>query len=228
MATKTTTKSNATDSTSSDETNLAALDPNQLTDSDRLYHMAQAMRDEDDLFELPVVDWEKKNKSVQVEIVTPDGTTDTVQQDWPDKPTEDNEFIRTCMCAMDIDDPTSATLMADELQDVDHDEFTVPADRDYHGWELKPSADMPTTPSERITDTCHAFISPGERKFKVLSFLLGPVATIITAIVVGLDAAERADGNDSVWSDETYAVARNNVFAFFGLLAWVGLFLLLL
>lgn len=200
---------------------VAELDPDQLTDSDRLYHMAQAMRDEDDLFELPVVDWKTKGEAVLVEIVTPDGTTATVQQDWPDKPTEDNDFIRTCMCALDIDDPKSAALMADELQDVNHDEFTVPADRNEDEWELKPEADMPESLRSSLrTDEDASSVSTS---WKIVAIAGGPLA-----LLAGIfDTKKNVDWDDETPAAENYWNVQTFIFGSLGTVLWIIPLLLL-
>jgi len=218
-----------TTTTRDEDTSLAELDPDQLTDSDELYHMAQAMRD-DEYFEVPIVDWEKKNDAVMVTIITPNGETAKVQETWPEKPTTDNNFIRACMCALNVDSAKDAALMADDLQDVSHADFTVPADKaEYHGWELKPEVDMPqslrTTVREYATgDTDTDGLDPFLR---FLSLLGGPVSLALT--IGGHRFAEPGNWwTDDKTATEMFSYVQATWYAMWGTVLWIIVALLLL
>lgn len=217
-----------TTKTRDDNTSLAELDPDQLTDSDELYHMVQAMRD-DEYFEVPIVDWEKKNEAVLVTIITPNGETATVQETWPEKPTTENNFIRACMCALNVNSAKGAALMADDLQDVTHADFTVPADKAYHGWELKPEVDMPESLRATVREyaTGEGDAENLDPMLKALAFLGGPMTMIVGII------GNRADEPGTWWDDdksatEMFPFVQGMWYSLCGTILWLIVALLLL
>jgi len=208
--------------TQEQDTSLAELDPDQLTDSDELYHMAQAMRD-DDYFEVPIVDWEKQNDAVMVTIITPNGETATVQETWPEKPTTDNNFIRACMCALNVDSAKDAALMADDLQNVSHADFTVPADKaSYNGWELHPEVETPERLVDKLT-VGDGTTSKMRWRWRFAAVMFGPVAIFLAlSDTIGGD-----NWDSSTTAGEQYWKVQGLKYSTLGIILWfITLFLM--
>lgn len=195
-----------------EEADLSNLDPDQLSDSDKLERKARVLRG-DELFDLPVIDWERENDAVLVTVVKPNGKTEEIQTGWPDKPTKSNTFIATCMCALDVDDAQTAALMADELQDANSTEHTVPVDKEgLSGWDLKPGAeiDIDGEESKATSESCPTVLA-------IITFMspLFLVASVVDIMRGNVPSGTKVD------------MQRNAVAMGIGCVMWIGLFSLI-
>lgn len=161
-----------------------------VEDVDELRRMAEEMRD-DECFEVSISGWEKTDgkygaPKVKVTFVKPNFEEETIILDWPQKPTEDNKFIRLCVDALGVDNPRAAALRADELKNPDHESHTVLADVKDGEWEL--IAEKPQSGLRKYIPS-PAESKDGQLKWysRTLYTLLGPLSLLFLPILFVMD-----------------------------------------
>lgn len=213
-----------TTETVEDERSAIDVAEDDVSDTDELHRKAEAMRD-DEYFDVPILNWEKvespRRETVELTVLRPNYERETITLDWPEKPTGESTFIKACMVALDVDNPKDAALMADELKDVEHDEFTVPADVQSDGeWELVPEAD-----EQQRFERLRGFGSDGTTGDHLSGFqkLAGTMLGPLVMIALPFLGVDREPG---IWFDETetgadaYWFAQTLFYAMIGTILW--------
>jgi hypothetical protein len=146
---------------------------------DELQKKVERFRD-DGFYDVYIRDWKKiDDNQVRIYFTKPNGEMQSETMDWPSKPVKNNQFIKTCMDALDLDSPENAAMMAENLKNAEAGTYRTRADVDENYWRLCPeirdeSDDSGSSPeSKAYFDVLITF----------LSFMLGPTALLCLTIV---------------------------------------------
>lgn len=196
-----------------------------ISEVNELQRKADCLRD-DNLFDVKIVSWSKVDEnSVEVEFRVPSGRTKTSILNWPDKPNEDNKFIKLCMEAQNLDDPGDASMMAGNLKSPVEQDYTVCADVQDGEWVLLP--DKKTIFSHLTSDDTEEDTANSLQPFGIILSALGGPISIFVLIVAGTLSEPGGWFKQSKSADQVYWFPQSLFYGLAGTIMWFIMLLFL-